>query len=286
MRRIKLIIAYDGTNYCGWQIQPTGRSIEGCINSALSALTGEEIHVIGASRTDSGVHAMGNVAVFDTESRIPGEKFAYAINQRLPDDIRIISSEETDIGFHPRKANCIKTYRYSIFNERIEDPLRRLYAHFCYYPLNIEKMREAAVYLLGEHDFRSYTNPDSQVLIEGGSSVREIYSIDIETEHDREYDITCAEKSGKGQNKAKETQKGHYGLITITIKGNGFLYNMVRIIVGTLLRVGTGLYEPPHITEITEARDRQMAGPTAPARGLCLMELDYEDETVRVKKHQ
>lgn len=259
MRRIKLIIAYDGTNYCGWQIQPTGKSIEGCINKAVSELTGEDIHVIGASRTDSGVHAMGNVAVFDTESRIPGEKFAYAINQRLPEDIRISASEETDIGFHPRKADCIKTYRYSIFNERIEDPLRRLYAHFCYYPLNIEKMREAASFLLGEHDFRSYTNPDSQVLIEGGSSVREIYSIDIEAEKDRRY-----------------TGKGHYGLITVTIKGNGFLYNMVRIIVGTLLRVGTGLYEPEHIKEITEARDRQAAGPTAPARGLCLMGLDYD----------
>lgn len=261
MRRIKLVIAYDGTNYCGWQTQPTGKSIEDEINKAITGLTGEDVRIIGASRTDSGVHALGNVAVFDTEARMPGEKFAYAINQRLPEDIRIVESEETAPDFHPRRADCTKTYRYSIFSGRIEDPLKRLYTHFCYYPLNLEDMRAGAEILLGKHDFRSFTNPDSQVLIEGGSSVREIYSIEIEAEHDKDV----------------QRERGYYGLITITIKGNGFLYNMVRIIVGTLLRVGTGLYGPSHVTEILEALDRQAAGPTAPARGLCLLGLEYND---------
>ena len=261
VRRIMLTIAYDGTAYCGWQLQPGARSIEGELNRAVSSLTGRETRVTGASRTDSGVHAMGNVAVFDTESMIPGEKFAFALNQRLPEDIRIVSSRETAIDFHPRKADCIKTYRYSIMSARIEDPLRRLYTHFCYYPLNAEDMREAAKLLVGVHDFTSYANPDSQVLLEGGSAVREIYSIDIEWEHDRE----------------SPEKRGYYGLITVTIRGSGFLYNMVRIIVGTLLRVGTGLYPPSHVSEITEAKDRQAAGPTAPARGLCLMSLDYDD---------
>ena len=278
MRRIFLKIAYDGTNYIGWQSQPTGDSIEGRLNKAVSELTGEHIQVIGASRTDSGVHAYGNVAVFDTNARIPADKFAMAINQRLPLDIRIVSSMECSPHWHPRKNNCIKTYEYSIFSERIENPMTRLYAHHCYYPLNVEKMREAAVYLVGRHDFTSFTNPDSQVLLDGGSAVREIYSIDIETEHELRYDRAFLDdRPQKDLIESVNPTKGYYGMIRIRITGGGFLYNMVRIIAGTLLRVGTGLYSPEFVGEILEARDRQKAGPTAEARGLCLVDMEYEE---------
>ena len=154
MRRIKLVVSYDGTAYCGWQLQPNGVTIEEVLNQALSSLLKEDIQVIGASRTDSGVHAMGNVAVFDTESRIPGDKICFALNQRLPDDVRIQASEEVPLTFHPRKANCVKTYEYKILNRKIDMPLQRLYSHFCYFNLDLEKMQKAASYLIGEHDFR------------------------------------------------------------------------------------------------------------------------------------
>ena len=156
MRRIKLTVAYDGTAYKGWQLQPNGVTIEEMLNKALSDLLKEPVCVIGASRTDSGVHARGNVAVFDTESRIPGDKFCYAVNRGLPEDIRVVESEEVPLDWHPRKQNCVKTYEYQILNCKIEIPTRRLYSHFCYYPLNVEKMNEATKYLIGEHDFISF----------------------------------------------------------------------------------------------------------------------------------
>lgn len=285
MRRIKLTVAYDGTDYCGWQIQPNGITIEEVLNRKLTALTGEEIRVIGASRTDSGVHALGNVAVFDTEAGMPAEKFAYALNQRLPLDIRIMKSEECPLSWHPRKADCSKTYEYRIYNERIANPMTRLYSHHCYYPLSLGDMRAAAEYLIGEHDFTSFANPDSQVLREGGSAVREIYDITILVEHSRRY-YRAGESYGtpatpegsleEGMQADENAHRGYYGMMTLKISGSGFLYNMVRIIAGTLLRVGTGLYEPSHVREILLGKDRQLAGPTAEAKGLTLVKLDYK----------
>ena len=143
MRRIKLTIAYDGTNYCGWQVQPNGITIEEVLNKALKKLTGEDILVIGASRTDSGVHAMGNVAVFDTETTIPAEKIAVVLNQRLPEDIVIVKSEEVAADFHPRYCDCSKTYEYHIINTRVPVPTKRLTNYFVSYVLDIEKMRKA-----------------------------------------------------------------------------------------------------------------------------------------------
>ncbi|MDY5483931.1 MAG: tRNA pseudouridine(38-40) synthase TruA [Clostridium sp.] len=247
MRRIKLVVAYDGTAYCGWQLQPNGVTIEEVLNKALSELLKEPVMVIGASRTDSGVHAMGNVAVFDTESRIPGDKICFALNQRLPEDIRIQSSEEVPLSFHPRKANCVKTYEYNILNRKIDMPLLRLYSHFCYFPLDVEKMRQAAAYLVGEHDFKSFCTVRTQA----EETVRTIYRLDVEKDGD---------------------------MITIRISGSGFLYNMVRIITGTLVKVGMGVYPPEHMEEILEARDRAAAGPTIPARGLTLVSMEYEKE--------
>ena len=285
MRRIRLTVAYDGTNYSGWQYQPNSMTIEEQLNRAASELLSEQIAVIGASRTDSGVHALGNVAVFDTEAGMPAEKFAYALNQRLPLDIRIMKSEECPLSWHPRKADCSKTYEYRIYNERIANPMTRLYSHHCYYPLSLGDMRAAAEYLIGEHDFTSFANPDSQVLREGGSAVREIYDITILVEHSRRY-YRAGESYGtpttpegsleEGMQADENAHRGYYGMMTLKISGSGFLYNMVRIIAGTLLRVGTGLYEPAHVREILLGKDRQLAGPTAEAKGLTLVKLDYK----------
>ena len=246
MKRVMLIVAYDGTAYCGWQVQPNAITVEGVLNEALTNLLGEQITVIGASRTDSGVHAMGNVAVFDTDSRIPGEKFSYALNQRLPENIRIQSSCEVPIDFHPRKVNCSKTYQYRVVNSEFPNPMKRLYAHFVYYKLDVGKMQQAAEYLVGEHDFKSFCSIHSQAK----ETIRTIYSIEI----------------------VKEREE-----VIITIRGNGFLYNMVRIIAGTLLQVGMGSRRPEEIEEILLAKDREVAGPTAPACGLTLLQIHYED---------
>lgn len=244
MKRVKLTVAYDGTNYCGWQVQPNGITIQEVLNQCLSEFTGEKIETIGASRTDAGVHALGNVAVFDTEMRMPGDKFSFALNQRLPEDIRIQKSEEVDVNFHPRYIKSQKTYEYRILNRRFPIPTERFYSHFTYIPLDIEKMREAAEYLVGEHDFKSFCGTGAQVK----TTVRTVKEIQIEKNEDR---------------------------ITIRITGEGFLYNMVRIIAGTLMDIGGGLYPPEKMQGILEAKDRKKAGPTAPARGLTLMEIQY-----------
>ena len=245
MKRIKLTIAYDGTNYCGWQIQPNGITVEEVLNQALGKLTGEDILVIGASRTDSGVHALGNVAVFDTKTTIPPERIAMALNQRLPEDIVITKSEEVPLDFHPRYCDCSKTYEYHIINTRTPIPTKRLTNYFVSYHLDLEKMRQATNYLIGEHDFVSFCNVRTDV----ENTIRTITALDILKNGDE---------------------------ITIRITGNGFLYNMVRIIVGTLIRVGRGFYEPEKVKEILEAKDRKAAGVTAPAHGLMLVEIDYK----------
>ena len=246
MRRIKLTVAYDGTDYCGWQIQPNGITVEEVLNKALSDLTKETVKVIGASRTDAGVHARGNVAVFDTESQMPPDKICMALNQRLPEDIRVQVSEEVPSDWHPRKCTCVKTYEYRILNRRINMPIERLYSHFCYYKLDVDRMQAAANMLAGEHDFKSFCSVRTQVT----DTVRTVYKIDVERNDD--------------------------DIITIRVTGNGFLYNMVRIIAGTLMAVGTGHIQAEDMPSILEAKDRRAAGPTAPARGLTLIEMKYE----------
>ena len=246
MKRVKLIVAYDGSNYSGWQIQPNAVTIEEILNFHLTQLLREPIKVIGASRTDAGVHALGNVAVFDTSARMPAEKISFAMNTRLPADIRIQDSCEVPSDFHPRFQSTIKTYEYSILNRKFPDPTKRLYSLFYYHPLDVKKMQKAADYLVGEHDFKSLCTHKEDV----ESTVRTIYSVDIE-------------KNGE--------------MITIRIRGNGFLYNMVRIITGTLLRVGTGYYQPEYMKELLEAKDRQAAGETAPPQGLMLVKIEYPD---------
>lgn len=244
MKRVKLVVAYDGTAYHGWQIQPGAPTIEGELNKALSELLQEEIQVIGASRTDSGVHAFCNVAVFDTNARIPAEKISYALNQRLPEDIRVQESAEVEADFHPRHCSSRKTYEYRILNRPFSLPTKRLYAHFTYVPLNVEKMQQGAAYLVGEHDFKSFCSVNTAV----ETTVRTIYELTVEKEQDE---------------------------IIIRVCGNGFLYNMVRIIAGTLMEAGRGNIEPGQIKEMLEAKDRQAAGPTAPANGLTLVKYEF-----------
>lgn len=244
MKRIKLVVAYDGTAYNGWQFQPGVRTIEGELNRCLSELLSEDIQVIGASRTDSGVHALYNIAVFDTDTRIPGEKISYALNQRLPEDIRIRESCETAADFHPRHCSSRKTYEYRIFNAAFPVPTRRLYTHFTYVPLDVELMKKGASYLIGEHDFKSFCSTAAVV----ETTVRTILDIQVEKEDSE---------------------------ISIKVCGSGFLYNMVRIIAGTLLEIGRGSYPPEHMKDILDAKDRQAAGPTAPACGLTLIKYEF-----------
>ena len=249
MRRIKLTVAYDGTAYCGWQVQPNGITIEEVLNRKLKELTGEDIRVIGASRTDSGVHALGNVAVFDTESTIPPERIANALNQRLPEDIVILASEQVPDDWHPRYQPVItKTYEYHIYNAPVPNPLKRRTTTFVSFSLDLEKMREGAAYLVGEHDFTSFCN------------IRTNTSDTVRTIHELQIDRVGEE-------------------IILRITGNGFLYNMVRIIAGTLIRVGRGFYEPERVGQILEARKRTEAGVTAPAEGLVLVSICYDSNS-------
>lgn len=244
MKRVRLIVAYDGTNYHGWQIQDNGNTIEAELNRALSDLFEERIEVIGASRTDAGVHAMGNVAVFNTESPMKASKISYALNQRLPEDIRIQRSEEVPADWHPRHCESRKTYEYRIYRGEFPMPVKRLYSHFTYHALEVDKMREAAAYLEGRHDFKSFCQTGAQV----ENTVRTIY-------------LVFVEEQGAD--------------VVIRICGNGFLYNMVRIIAGTLIEVGQGKRTPESMAEILEAGDRSAAGPTAPAKGLTLIKYEF-----------
>ena len=251
-RRILLITAYDGTNYCGWQVQKNGETIEGVLNRELSRLFGAEIAVIGASRTDSGVHALGNVAVFDTEARMPADKVAYALNSRLPGDIRIQRSLEVPPDFHPRKTACVKTYEYRILNREFELPSERLNSYFFRRELDVERMKAACPYFLGEHDFKSFCSIHTQA----ETTVRTIYSLEVLEEE-------LPDLGGRR--------------IRIRVTGNGFLYNMVRILAGTLIQVGLGAYAPEDMEPMLMACDRQAAGPTAPAQGLTLIGMEYPE---------
>lgn len=247
-RRILLTVAYDGTNYHGWQLQPGKVTIESELNRALTELLGTDTQVIGASRTDSGVHALGNAAVFDAASKMPTEKFPYALNARLPEDIRIQNAREVAPDFHPRHTKSRKTYEYRIYHAPFAMPTKRLYSYFIYGPLDVEAMARAGELLQGEHDFKSFCSVHTQVL----TTVRTISRVEVREEAD-----------------GRE--------VVISVTGNGFLYNMVRIIAGTLLEVGQGKRAPEDMRAILDARDRVAAGPTAPAHGLTLIAYDFMD---------
>ncbi len=247
--RIKLTIAYDGTDYRGFQSQVNGRAIQDVVNDACTDLFGTKIKTIGASRTDAGVHARGNVAVFDVETRIQPSKIAFALNARLPEDIRIIDSRAVPDDWHPRYQKTVKTYSYHIINRVHPDPLTRHMEMHLYYALDEKKMDEAAKLIIGEHDFASFCSAGNST----STTVRTIYDASVRRDGDH---------------------------VIFTVTGNGFLYNMVRILAGTLMDIGQGRYEPSKMTEIIDAKDRSAAGPTAIAKGLILEEIQYPESPV------
>ncbi len=244
LKRFMLIVEYDGTDYCGWQRQINGPSVQQTLEEALSRLTGEEIAVTGSSRTDAGVHAMGLCAHFDSATRIPPEKIAFALNTMLPEDIRIRESALAPQGFHARYAACGKVYRYRFFNSRHASAIGRQYAAHVPLALDVELMNREAQALCGTHDFEAFAASGSVVK----STVRTIYRVQVVRSGDE---------------------------VTLFVLGDGFLYNMVRIIAGTLMEVGTGKREPGAIEKAIASKDRLALGQTAPAKGLTLMRVLY-----------
>ena len=270
MPRIMMRVAYDGTEYSGWQVQPNAITIEGVLNAALSELTGEEIQVIGASRTDAGVHSLGNVCVFDTNTRIPPEKICFAVNNKLPQDIRVIESGQVPDDFHPRHCDSVKTYEYRIWNDKFPSPTLRRESHFTYRKINVDNMRAAAEKLVGEHDFGAFCGAGSQA----ETTVRTIYNIEI-IEEEREESVSKHNELNTGAKKDADDGYQFGRMIRIRVTGTGFLYNMVRIIAGTLLDIGTGLLDVDIIDKCLETHDRADAGPTAPACGLTMIGIRF-----------
>lgn len=244
MRNIKLKLEYDGANFRGWQRQKEGRTVQQTLEEAIKKITDEKIEVFGSSRTDSGVHAKEYCANFHTSSRVPQEKFKDAINTKLPDDIVVLKSEEVDSEFHARYLSKGKTYCYKIINTSERRTMGRDYMYHYRGNLNIDEMKKACEYFIGKHDFEGFKTQGSSVK----TSVRTITDLHIETE-------------GK--------------MINIFISADGFLYNMVRIIVGTLLMVGNNKIKAEEIKEIILSKDRTRAGECVPARGLCLEKVFY-----------
>lgn len=271
MKRILLTVAYDGTGFSGFQAQKSAvPTIERELNRAITELTGVETEVSGASRTDAGVHALCNLAVFDTDSRIPAQKFSNALNVRLPEQICVIDSREVPADFHPRFCDTVKTYDYVIYNAPFPSPRRRRFSFYSYTPFDVERMRQAAQYLVGEHDFKSFCSVHTQAQ----TTVRTVTGIEV-------IEKPCAEEqaamlAGQGaETESAQEQPARRGVspreIVIRVSGTGFLYNMVRIIAGTLMEAGRGAIEPEQVKSILEACDRSKAGPTAPPEGLTLV---------------
>ncbi len=245
MRNIKLTIAYDGTRYCGWQFQKNGASIQETIENALAKITDEKIHITGSGRTDAGVHAKAQIANFKTRSKVPLKKLQMALNSNLPDDIVILHVEEMSQKFDAQRSARSKLYCYTIVNSNFMDPFMRKYAAKCFYKLDLKKMRAAARALTGRHDFKSFQTNDG---MGEKNTIRTIKRLAIE----------------KNEN-----------IVYIYIEADGFLYNMVRNIVGTLVEIGRGKFSAECIKNILSKKNRRLCGPTMPARGLCLLKVNY-----------
>ncbi len=252
-RNIKIIAKYFGKNYHGWQKQLGEKTIQGEIEKSAAEIFGESIYLIGSGRTDAGVHALGQTANFITRHNIPEDKILYALNSKLPRDIRIIHSEEVPMGFHSRYDALGKTYEYKIYNSRIIDPFIKDTSYFVPYKLDIEKMYRVKDFFEGEHDFKGFMSTGSSV----DNTVRKIHNI-----------------------RMNEDNK----IIKLSITGNGFLYNMVRIIVGTLIDIGRGKIEENSIEKIIKSKDRNLAGHTAKAEGLFLKKVYYEYNIQELEK--
>ena len=246
MRRIRTIIAYDGTDYVGWQTQNNGVAVQEVIEQAIFEVTGARSSLQGSGRTDSGVHARAQVAHFDTEARMAADKFAIALTPHLPADIRVLYSEEIDLGFHARFSAKEKQYRYFIQTGPHADVFARKYALHAYMPLDLDIMNKAAAHVVGTHDFSAFMSTGREV----ETAVRTV-------------SLSQWEKQGK--------------FLVYTVQGNGFLYNMVRILVGTMVGMGSGRIPADSMEKALRTLSRQDAGPTAPAHGLVLWRVKYPD---------
>ncbi|WP_244834384.1 tRNA pseudouridine(38-40) synthase TruA [Clostridium sp. BJN0001] len=243
-KNIKLILEFDGTDFCGWQSQPVGRTIQQTVEKAIFKATGEEVLLNGSSRTDAGVHAKGLVANFYTKSTIPGEKFREAVNVRLPSDVSIVKSENVNKDFHARYSSLGKTYSYTIINRYERLSFGSRYKYHVRNKLDFNKMQVSCGYFLGRHDFKGFMSPGSSIK----TTVRTIKDLHMTKYKDE---------------------------IKIYITADGFLYNMVRIIVGTLIKVGSGRLQPQDIKKIIETGNRKMAGMVVPPNGLVLEKVYY-----------
>jgi len=244
IRKIKLTVQYDGSGYRGWQVQPGEKTIQGVLVEAVSSLIGQRTFVHGASRTDSGVHALGQAALFEVDSPIPTENFADAINGRLPDDIVVTEASEASRGFDLISGPTSKLYRYTIYTGKIRPVMQIKHCWHLPVELDVEAMQEAGKLLVGRKDFKSFASGKDK----RENTVRTVSRCDVAAEDDWIY---------------------------VDVEGDGFLYNMVRNIVGTLVDVGVGRWEPGKIPEIIEAKDRTAGGRLAPPNGLCLMWIKY-----------
>jgi tRNA pseudouridine38-40 synthase len=245
MRNIKLLIEYDGTNYQGWQVQPKGPTIQGILEEKLGLLTGESVQLFGSGRTDSGVHALGQVAHFKTQSRMDIRTIQRALNSLLPHDIVIQKVEDVDEGFHARKHSKSKVYEYRILNRNLRSAFHRGYVWYIPQKLNLIEMKKATQSLVGEHDFSSFRS------------------------------VGTATRTAVRRVSRAEWKRGRDGLIRFEIEANGFLKQMVRAIIGTLVEVGKGKMKAVEFRKILDSKDRKEAGPTAPAQGLFLKEVKY-----------
>ncbi len=246
MRRIRTIISYDGTDYVGWQTQNNGVAVQEVVEKAILEVTGERVSLQGSGRTDSGVHARAQVAHFDTGVRMAADKFAIALNTHLPADIRVLCSEEVSPDFHARFSAKEKQYRYFVQTGPHADVFARKYSLHAYMPLDFDLMNEAAALVMGTHDFSAFMSTGREV----ESAVRSV-------------SLSRWEKQGK--------------FLVYTVQGNGFLYNMVRILAGTMVGMGSGRIAPDSMEKALSSLSRKDAGPTAPPHGLVLWRVKYPD---------
>lgn len=286
-RTWKLVLAYDGTEFHGWQIQSDRVTVQGELRSAIQRVTGEVVLPQGSGRTDAGVHALGQVASFVLSAPIPESNFARALNRTLPAAIRVLSAEVAPQGFHARHSALRKTYEYRIFLGKICPPWLARYVYGLDQSLDLEAMQDAAAQILGEHDFTSFAASDPDLSKRASTpetvpgpraNVRTIYNSEWIAESPASLDTVWELGNWGASISRKPSLLAQGGFLVYRVRGNGFLHHMVRNLVGTFLDVGRGKLRTNGIAEILEARSRPQAGPTAPARGLWLAEVEYSED--------